>query len=45
VENKDRLSAVVKEIATTQPKEMAPDLGVPYHSGALRYWREIKVRP
>jgi TRAP transporter TAXI family solute receptor len=44
VENKDRLSAVVKEIATTQPKEMAPDLDVPYHSGALRYWKEIKVK-
>ena len=44
VENKDRLSAVVKEIAATQPKEMAPDLGVPYHSGALRYWKEIKVK-
>jgi len=45
VENKERLSAVVKEIATTQPKEMAPDLDVPYHPGALKYWREIKVRP
>jgi TRAP transporter TAXI family solute receptor len=44
VENKDRLSAVVKEIATTQPKEMAPDLDVPYHPGALRYWKEIKVK-
>lgn len=44
VENKDRLSAVVKEIATTQPKDMAPDLDVPYHPGALRYWREIKVK-
>ena len=44
VENKDRLSAVVKEIATTQPREMAPDLGVPYHPGALRYWKEIKVK-
>jgi len=44
VENKDRLSAVVKEIAATQPKEMAPDLGVPYHPGALRYWKEIKVK-
>jgi TRAP transporter TAXI family solute receptor len=44
VENKDRLSAVVKEIGTTQPKDMAPDLDVPYHPGALRYWREIKVK-
>lgn len=44
VENKDRLSAVVKEIAATQPKEMAPDLDVPYHPGALRYWKEIKVK-
>jgi uncharacterized protein len=44
VDNKDRLSAVVKEIATTQPKEMAPDLDVPYHPGALRYWKEIKVK-
>jgi TRAP transporter TAXI family solute receptor len=44
VENKDRLSAVVKEIGATQPKEMAPDLGVPYHPGALRYWKEIKVK-
>ena len=44
VENKDRLSAVVKEMATTQPKEMAPDLDVPYHAGALRYWKEIKVK-
>ena len=45
VENKERLAAVVKEIAATQPKEMAPDLGIAYHPGALRYWREIKVRP
>ncbi len=44
VENKDRLAAVVKEIGATQPKEMAPDLGVPYHPGALRYWKEIKVK-
>ncbi len=44
VENKDRLSAVVKEIATTQPKEMAPDLDVPYHPGALKYWKEIKAK-
>lgn len=42
VEHKDRLSAVVKEIGATQPKDMAPDLGVPYHPGALKYWREIK---
>jgi uncharacterized protein len=44
VENKDRLGAVVKEMATAQPKEMAPDLDVPYHAGALRYWKEIKVK-
>jgi hypothetical protein len=44
VENKDRLSAVVKEIGAIQPKDMAPDLGVPYHPGALRYWKEIKVK-
>ncbi len=44
VENKERLSAVVKEIAATQPKDMAPDLDVPYHPGALRYWKEIKAK-
>jgi len=44
VENKERLGAVVREIGATQPKEMAPDLGVPYHSGALRYWKEIRVK-
>jgi TRAP transporter TAXI family solute receptor len=44
VENKDRPAAVVKEIGATQPKDMAPDLGVPYHPGALRYWKEIKVK-
>jgi TRAP-type uncharacterized transport system substrate-binding protein len=33
--------AAVKEINV---KDMAIDIGVPYHSGALKYYKEAKVK-
>lgn len=44
VEGKEELSLVVPDMKGVRPQEMAPDIGVPYHPGALRYYREIKVR-
>jgi TRAP-type uncharacterized transport system substrate-binding protein len=45
VENVTTLSEVVKDIQGITPKEMAMDSGVvPYHPGALRYFKEIGVK-
>jgi TRAP transporter TAXI family solute receptor len=37
----DTMSAVVKPIAGLTPKMMAADIGVPFHKGALRYYKEV----
>ncbi|MGE5143867.1 MAG: TAXI family TRAP transporter solute-binding subunit [Acidobacteriota bacterium] len=37
----DDLAAVVKPIAGLTPKEMAIDIGVPFHKGALKYYKEV----
>lgn len=44
VEGRGELSMVVPDMKGVTPKEMAPEIDVPYHPGALRYYREIKVR-
>jgi TRAP transporter TAXI family solute receptor len=37
----DAMAAVVKPIAGLTPKMMAADIGVPFHKGALKYYREV----
>ena len=39
-ENVDDMAAVVKPIAGLTPKDMAVDIGVPFHKGATRYYKE-----
>ena len=38
--NIDSLSAVVKSITGVTPKDMAVDIGVPLHKGALKFYKE-----
>lgn len=42
-ENTENLGAVVKAVKGLTPKDMATDVGVPYHKGALKYYKEAKV--
>jgi len=35
------MAAVVKPIAGLTPKDMATDIGVPFHKGALKYYKEV----
>jgi TRAP transporter TAXI family solute receptor len=37
------MAAVVKPIAGLTPKDMAVDIGVPFHKGAARYYKEAGV--
>jgi TRAP transporter TAXI family solute receptor len=39
-ENVDDMAAVVKPIAGLTPKDMAIDIGVPFHKGAAKYYKE-----
>jgi TRAP transporter TAXI family solute receptor len=39
--NVDTMAAVVKPITGLTPKDMAVDIGVPFHKGALRYYKEV----
>jgi len=39
-ENVDDMAAVVKPIAGLTPKDMAVDIGVPFHKGAVKYYKE-----
>jgi TRAP transporter TAXI family solute receptor len=39
-ENVDDMAAVVKPIAGLTPKDMAVDIGVPFHKGAAKYYKE-----
>jgi TRAP transporter TAXI family solute receptor len=38
--NVDAMAAVVKPIAGLTPKEMAYDIGVPFHKGAVKFYKE-----
>jgi TRAP transporter TAXI family solute receptor len=37
----DDMAAVVKPITGLTPKDMAVDIGVPFHKGAARYYKEV----
>jgi uncharacterized protein len=39
--NIDTMAAVVKPIAGLTPKDMALDIGVPFHKGAMKYYKEV----
>jgi len=41
--NVEGLSAVVKAIHGLTPKDMALDIGVPFHKGAAKYYKEVGV--
>lgn len=43
VENVGVLGDVVKAVKGLTAKDMATDVGVPYHPGALKYYKEAKV--
>jgi uncharacterized protein len=47
-DNTKTLATVAKDIASLTPKEMAADIGVPFHPGAAKYYKEagvaVKVR-
>jgi len=42
-QNMDNLGNVVSAVKGLTPKELATDVGVPYHPGARKYYREVKV--
>ena len=42
-QNSTQLAAVVKDIAGLTPKRMAEDIGVPFHPGAAKYYKEAGV--
>ncbi len=42
-EHTDDMGAVVKAVKGLTPKDMSTDVGVPYHKGALKYYKEAKV--
>jgi len=39
--NIDGMAAVVKAIKGVTPKDMATDIGVPFHKGAAKYYKEV----
>lgn len=43
VNNLPRFADVVKDMKGVTPKDLALDLGIPYHPGALKYYKEIKA--
>ena len=43
VENASALGDVVRAVKGLTAKDMATDIGVPYHPGALKYYKEAKV--
>jgi len=42
-QNVDTMAAVVKPITGLTPKDMAVDIGVPFHKGAARFYKESGV--
>ena len=42
-QNVDAMAAVVKPIAGLTPKAMATDIGVPFHKGATKFYKEAGV--
>jgi TRAP transporter TAXI family solute receptor len=41
--NLPRFAEVVKDMKGVTPKDLAFDLGIPYHPGTLKYYKEIKA--
>jgi TRAP transporter TAXI family solute receptor len=41
--NVQSMAAVNKAIGTLTPKDMAADIGVPFHKGAIKYYKEQKA--
>lgn len=41
VKHKDKLAAVVKDIARSTPKEMGRDIGLPVHPGAQKFFSKL----
>jgi uncharacterized protein len=39
--NVEGMAAVVKAINGLTPKDMATDIGVPFHKGAAKYYKEV----
>jgi TRAP transporter TAXI family solute receptor len=39
--NVDSMAAVVKPITGLTPKDMAADIGVPFHKGAVKFYKEV----
>jgi TRAP-type uncharacterized transport system substrate-binding protein len=39
--NVDAMAAVVKSIEGIKPKDMAQDIGVPFHKGATKFYKEV----
>ena len=42
--NTSRFADVVKDMKGVTPKDLAFDVGVPYHPGALKYYKEVGVQ-
>jgi TRAP transporter TAXI family solute receptor len=42
-ENKAELAAAVPAFKGFDPQQMSPDLGVPYHPGAIRFYKEVGI--
>ncbi len=42
-QNTQQLSAIVKDIGKLTPKEMAEDIGVPFHKGAAKFYKEAGI--
>ena len=42
-ENKGELAAAVPAFKGFDPQHMTPDLGVPYHPGAIRFYKEVGI--
>lgn len=40
-QNVDAMAAVVKPIAGLTPKDMSIDIGVPFHKGAMKFYKEV----
>jgi TRAP-type uncharacterized transport system substrate-binding protein len=42
-ENTKSLATVAKDIAALTPQGMAADIGVPFHPGAAKYYKETGI--
>jgi uncharacterized protein len=42
-QNVEAMAAVVKPIAGLTAKDMAVDIGVPFHKGAVKYYKEVRA--